>query len=114
MYRITYLACSAPRSARRPQVKALTKQVETDAEHLKSLQDDASNHDEVIASLSTDIDSLTQSERKLEEEYQKIKTQGIGLTETLTPEQEAEYEQIREAAGGSWPRKEGKATYLID
>ena len=81
------------------EVKALTKQVEVDEEHLTSLKDDKTNHEEVVAELSTKIDSLTESERKLEAEYQKIKTQSIGLTKTLTPEQEAEYEQIREAAG---------------
>ncbi|GMH64712.1 hypothetical protein TrST_g10115 [Triparma strigata] len=81
------------------EVKALTLQVTKDTETLQSLKNDAANHEEVMAELTSDIDNLVSSERKLEEEYQKIKTQGIGLKETLTPEQEAEYEKIREEAG---------------
>jgi len=81
------------------EVKALNAQVAKDESSLKTLKADAGAHDEVLAELTTDIDGLTSAEKKLEKEYEAIKTQGIGLTETLTPEQEAEYENIREEAG---------------
>jgi len=79
--------------------KSLLKKQKSEEASLAKLQTSAEAHDDVVNELSTDIDELVAKEKTLEEDYQQLKTSGIGLTETLTPEQEAEYEKIREVSG---------------
>jgi len=79
--------------------KSYTKKMAKEEAELKKLQEQSDSHTDVVAQVSTEIDEIVQQEKKLEAEYQEVKEKGIGLTETLTAEQEAEYEKIRELAG---------------
>ena len=66
--------------------KSFTKKMEKEEAELKKLNEQGDSHTDVVAEISTEIDEITEKEKKekkLEAEYQEVKEKGIGLTETL-------------------------------
>ena len=92
------------------EVKNLTKKVASDQKALAKVKREAETHGEKLAEISSEIEEYTEKEKSLREEYEGMKqSQGAeGGLASLTEEQEAEYENVREAAAvaSAKPRQE--------
>lgn len=80
-------------------IKKLKKQVAADEKAVEKVKSQASSHGKTLEALETEIDEYTQTEQDLMEEYEKVKSSAAGEgSAALTEEEEAEYEQVKEAA----------------
>lgn len=82
------------------EIKDLIKKVATDEKQLQKLNSDAEKHSSTLATLDEDINEYKKTRKQLEIGYAKIK-RGATDDVTLTEEQEAEYDRVREAAAAA-------------
>jgi structural maintenance of chromosome 1 len=82
------------------EIKDLTKKVESDDKQLQKLKSDADKHSATLADLEEEIVEYKKTKKQLEKDYGKIK-RGATDDVTLTEEQEAEYDRVREAAAAA-------------
>ena len=76
----------------------MQKKLQGATKKFSTLQADETAHAHILSKLETDIQEYTETEQDLQTEYDAKKREGQQGTVTLTEEQEAEYEQLRETA----------------
>ena len=77
------------------EIKNLVKKIASEKKKNAKVAKEAEAHDETLENLEKEIEEYGKTEEHLQQEYEEIKTKG---KVSLTEEQEAEYERIREAA----------------
>ena len=84
------------------EIKNLTKKVQTSEKQLIKTKQEAASHDETLAALEREIKEYKETQLQLETDYEEVKRGATGPDQvTLTEEQEAEYERVREAAAAA-------------
>lgn len=92
------------------QVETLQKKLTQDEKNLESQHEKAEKHNETLQSMQGEIKKFQLTLEELEKDYASIKQT---VTEvSLTPEQEAEYERVREAAAAASSEPKRKLTSL--
>lgn len=88
-------------------IQALKKRLTADEKAVARIKKEQEAHDDKVSELQTEIEDYEAKEAELQAEYDELKQgeEGIG---SLTEEQEARYEQIRDAAAvaSASPRRE--------
>jgi len=80
---------------------------------LAKTKDEAESHDQTLAALETEIAEYKKTLSQLETDYEEVKRGATGPDQvTLTEEQEAEYERVREAAAAASDKPRRKLTSL--
>ena len=93
------------------EIKNLSKKVKTDEKQLAKTKKEAETHDETFAALETEIAEYKETLVELESDYEQVKRGATGPDQvTLTEEQEAEYERVREAAAAASDKPRRKLT----
>lgn len=89
------------------EINNLRKKLQQDEKQLKKKQQEVEVHDDKLQGLETEIAEYKQTQQDLEADYEEIKRNATGDDVQLTPEQEVEYERVREAAAaaGAEPRR---------
>ena len=80
------------------EISAFKKKLEKDEAALSKKKEAAESHQETLESLETELTQAQTDKQELEEEYEAVKRDVAPDQVTLTPEQEEEYERVREAA----------------
>jgi len=82
------------------EIKNLTKKIGRETKSLEKATKEVEAHDDKLAALGKEIEEYGKTDTQLQEEYEEQKRSSGSSEEDviLTEEQEAEYEQIREAA----------------
>ena len=82
------------------EIKNLTKKITADEKQIRKMNIDAEKHSTRLADLESEIVEYNTTLQQLETDYGKIK-RGATDDVTLTEEQEAEYDRVREAAAAA-------------
>ena len=95
------------------EIKNLAKKLRTDEKQLAKTKEEAESHDQTFAALETEIVEYKETLSQLESDYEEVKRGATGPDQvTLTEEQEAEYERVREAVAAASDKPRRKLTSL--
>jgi structural maintenance of chromosome 1 len=84
------------------EIKNLTKKLQTHEKQLVKTEKEAESHDQTLTALEKEISEYKETLSQLEADYEEVKRSATGPDQvTLTEEQEAEYERVREAAAAA-------------
>jgi structural maintenance of chromosome 1 len=93
------------------EIKNLSKKVKMDEKQLAKTKKEAETHDQTFAALDKEIAEYKETLVELESDYEQVKRGATGPDQvTLTEEQEAEYERVREAAAAASDKPRRKLT----
>lgn len=84
------------------EIKDLTKKVQSHEKQLVKTKKEAESHEQTLTALDREITEYRETLSQLETDYEEVKRGATGPDQvTLTEEQEAEYERVREAAAAA-------------